>query len=76
MTVTRGEISTSVVDAYWWAPGIAYLRLDSFEAQNVSKDVESLLAKLGESDVKGMVIDLRDNPGGLVTEAVSVAGRF
>src|ERR1019366_998165 len=48
----------------------------SFEAQNVSKDVESALAKLGESKVTGMVLDLRANPGGLVNEAVAVVGRF
>jgi carboxyl-terminal processing protease len=74
--VTRGEISTSVVDAYWLQPGIVYLGITSFEAQNVSKDVEAALAKLGESKVTGMVVDLRGNPGGLVNEAVAVVGRF
>ncbi len=76
LTVTRGEITTSVVDAYWLQPGIMYLGVQSFEAQNLAKDVENFMAKLGESDVKGLVIDLRENPGGLVTEAVSLAGRF
>ena len=74
--ITRGDISTSVVDAFWLQPGVVYLGITSFEAQNVSKDVESLLAKLGEANVTGMVLDLRGNPGGLVNEAVSVAGRF
>src|SRR5689334_16279974 len=74
--VTRGEISTSIVDAYWWKPGIVYLRIDSFEAQNVSKDVEEDLRALGEQNVNGMILDLRGNPGGLVNEAVAVAGRF
>jgi carboxyl-terminal processing protease len=76
VTITRGEISTSVVDAFWLQPGVVYLGITSFEAQNVSKDVESLLAKLGEASVTGMVLDLRGNPGGLVNEAVAVAGRF
>jgi carboxyl-terminal processing protease len=74
--VTRGEIQTSKVDAYWLQPGVAFLGITSFEAQNVSKDVEAALAKLGESKVTGMVLDLRNNPGGLVNEAVSVVGRF
>ena len=74
--VTRGEISTSLVDAYWWKPGIVYLRIDSFEAQNVAHDVEEDLAQLGEANVNGMILDLRGNPGGLVNEAVAVAGRF
>jgi carboxyl-terminal processing protease len=74
--VTRGAIGTSVVDAFWWKPGIVYLRIDSFEAQNVSQDVEEDLRKLGEQNVNGMILDLRGNPGGLVNEAVAVAGRF
>jgi carboxyl-terminal processing protease len=74
--VTRGEIETSVVDAFWVKPGIAFLRLDSFEAQNISKDVEAAFQRLGEQSFKGLIIDLRDNPGGLVNEAVAVAGRF
>ncbi len=74
--VTRGEIETSIVDAFWVKPTIAFLRLDSFEAQNVSRDIEADLRKLGEQSVSGMIVDLRGNPGGLVNEAVSVAGRF
>jgi carboxyl-terminal processing protease len=74
--VTRGDIQTSVVDAYWLRPGVVFLGITSFEAQNVSKDVETALAKLDESKVTGMVLDLRGNPGGLVNEAVSVVGRF
>ena len=74
--VTRGEIETSLVDAYWWKPGIAFLRIDSFEAQNVSHDIETAMHRLGEENVTGMILDLRGNPGGLVNEAVSVAGRF
>jgi carboxyl-terminal processing protease len=74
--VTRGAIETSIVDAFWLQPGIVYLKIDSFEAQNVSRDVESNLNRLGEGDVKGMILDLRGNPGGLVNEAVNVAGRF
>jgi len=76
VTVTRGEIETSLVDAFWYQPGIAYLKVTSFEAQNVSKDVEAALQRLDESKIKGLVLDLRENRGGLVTEAVSLAGRF
>jgi len=74
--VTRGAIETSVVDAFWWKPGIIYLNISSFEAQNVAKDVEDDLARLGEQNANGLILDLRDNRGGLVNEAVAVAGRF
>jgi carboxyl-terminal processing protease len=74
--VTRDAIETSIVDAFWLQPGIVYLKIESFEAQNVARDVEANLDRLGEAGVKGMILDLRENPGGLVSEAVSVAGRF
>jgi carboxyl-terminal processing protease len=75
-TVTRGEIETSVVDAFWVKPGIAYVGVTTFEAQNVSRDVENLLRKMDEKNVNGLILDLRGNLGGLVNEAVSLAGRF
>jgi carboxyl-terminal processing protease len=76
MTVTRGGIETSKVDAFWLRPGIAYLKVSSFEAQNVARDVEAALHDLDETKINGLVLDLRENRGGLVTEAVSLAGRF
>ena len=76
VTVTRGGIQTSVVDAFWVKPGIAFLSVTTFEAQNVARDVEAALQKLGEGKINGLILDLRDNRGGLVTEAVSLAGRF
>ncbi len=77
VTVTRGEIETSLVDAFWLKPGIlAFLEVTNFEAQNVARDVEAAMQKLGEGNVKGLILDLRENRGGLVTEAVSLAGRF
>ena len=74
--VIRGEIQTSVVDAYWLKPGIAYLGITTFEAENVSQDMEAALQALGEQSVQGLVLDLRGNPGGLLNEAVAVAGHF
>jgi len=76
--ITRGEIETTLVDAFWLdeSKGIAYLKIDSFEAQNVARDVEAAMRRLGENNVKGLIFDLRDNPGGLVNEAATVAGRF
>jgi carboxyl-terminal processing protease len=74
--VTRGAIATSVVDAFWVTPEILFLRVDSFEASNLAHDVETDLQKLGELKAKGLILDLRGNPGGLVPEAVALAGRF
>ncbi len=72
----RAEIPRNTVqEAFWIKPGIAFLEVDSFN-ENTSKDVEDQLRKLGENNIKGLILDLRDNPGGLLNEGVAVAGRF
>jgi len=75
-TVTRGSIQTSVVDAFWVKPGTLYLGVSTFEASNIESDVTEQLSKLDESKATGFILDLRDNLGGLVNEAVFLAGRF
>jgi carboxyl-terminal processing protease len=75
-TVTRDAIETSVVDVYWLKPGVAYLGVSSFEASNIEHDVQAGLRALDESKVNSLVLDLRENLGGLVNEAVFLAGRF
>ena len=59
------------------APGsvVAYARLESFRA-GVSAEVEGWLAKSEAEHVKGLILDLRDNDGGLLEEAVKVADAF
>ena len=75
-TVTRGSIQTSVVDAFWVKPGTLYLGVSTFEASNIESDVNAQLSKLDESKATGVILDLRDNLGGLVNEAVALSGRF
>jgi carboxyl-terminal processing protease len=74
--VVRDEISRkSVQEAIWLKPGIAYLDVESFN-ETTSHDVEENLKKLGESNIRGLVLDLRMNPGGLLNEGVAVADHF
>jgi carboxyl-terminal processing protease len=75
-TVVRDEVPRdSVTHAYWIKPGIALVRIESFN-ENTSREVDRALTRLGEARIEGLVLDLRDNPGGLVGEAVGVADRF
>jgi carboxyl-terminal processing protease len=74
--VIRDEISRkSVQDALWVKPGIAYVDVDQFN-ENTSKELEDALHKLGENNIHGLVLDLRENPGGLLNEGVAVADHF
>src|SRR5262249_38903930 len=70
-TVTRDEINRkSVHDAFWVRPGIAYIFIEQFN-ETTSRDLEDNLKRLGESNIKGFVLDLRNNPGGLLNEGVA-----
>lgn len=67
------RIDVRTVDASQIAPEIAYLSVNSFSS-GTSSEFYNALKNLKSS--KGVVIDLRDNPGGLVEEAVSIAELF
>jgi carboxyl-terminal processing protease len=72
----RDEIPrNSVWKAFWVKPGVAYLRIESF-TETTSKEVEDNLKALGEENIKGLILDLRQNPGGLLQEGVAVAGHW
>jgi carboxyl-terminal processing protease len=74
--ITRDEIVHSNVSWFWLKPGVAYVRLVDFSSQATGRDMIDGLKTLGEANIKGLVLDLRGNPGGLVSEAVTVAGHF
>ena len=72
----RDEINrSSVTEAFMLKPGIGYIKLEEF-IETTGADFDAALKKLDENQLKGLVLDLRGNPGGLLTEAVSVAGHL
>ncbi len=74
--LVRDEIPHNSVDeAFWVRPGIAFIRIQQF-TETTSKELEENLKRLGEQNIKGLILDLRENPGGLLQEGVSVAGRW
>ena len=54
---------------------IAYLKILSF-GETTSREMEENLKRLGENNIKGLVLDLRENPGGLLNQGVAVADHF
>ncbi len=70
----RDEIPRNSVDlAFYIRPGIAYIHITNFQ-ETTGHEVADALHRL--SPMQGLVLDLRGNPGGLLSEAVSVAGDF
>lgn len=74
--VVRDEIPRyTVPPSFMIRPGIGYVLITSF-AETTSREMEEALRRLGESDLKGLILDVRGNPGGLLNEGVEVAGHF
>jgi len=65
----------SVPDAFWLKPGIMYMFIEHFN-ETTSKEMEAHFKRLGEQNVKGLILDLRENPGGLLNEGIAVADHF
>jgi carboxyl-terminal processing protease len=55
--------------------GIAYLRLNSFQ-KTTARDLDAVLWKLYREGMQTLIVDVRANPGGLLTASVEVADRF
>lgn len=67
--------SPSVERAFFLRPGIGYIRVSSFE-EKTGGQLKDAIEKLGGQNLKGLVLDLRNNPGGLVTAALQTASLF
>jgi len=76
LTMTPELVDTPSVDrAFTMAAGIGYVRVASFEVAT-GKLVKETIEKLGGDNLKGLVLDLRGNPGGVVQAAVETASLF
>ncbi len=75
VTITRALIKIHSVKFDMIDDEVAYLRILSFN-QNTSKETRKAVDKLRKNSFKGMVLDLRNNPGGLLRQAVDVSRLF
>src|SRR4051812_5869945 len=67
LTLVPEEMQSSSVErAFELQPGIAYIRVGSFEEKTAGQ-IREALERLGGRKLKGLVLDLRNNPGGLMT---------
>jgi carboxyl-terminal processing protease len=74
--ITRAAISEKSVDiAFMIRPGIGYIHIRNFD-ETTNRELTKTLRKMQAEGLSGLILDLRDNPGGLLEEAVEVAGHF
>jgi len=73
--IPEAMLSSSVERAFLVKPGIAYIRVGSFE-EKTGQQIRSAIERLGGRDLKGLILDLRNNPGGLMTAALQTAAFF
>jgi carboxyl-terminal processing protease len=67
--------SPSVERAFLLRPGVGYLRVSSFD-ETTAKQIQEAIEKIGGAKLSGLVLDLRNNPGGLLTSAVHTLSLF
>jgi len=67
--------SPSVDRLFELQPGIGYIRVSAFEGKT-GRDIHDAIEKLGGGNLKGLVLDLRNNPGGLMVAALETASLF
>ena len=74
-SIVRDEIPHySIPFTFFLRPKIGYIRVDTF-TETTEKEITDSLKKLG-SDLEGLILDLRSNPGGYLQAAIAVADKF
>ncbi|RYG71043.1 S41 family peptidase [bacterium] len=77
--LNRDVIEMHPVDLEWLPGNIAWLKLDEFNEKTdveVGAALKKVVAGNGGAPAKGLIFDMRDNPGGLLNAAVDVGSRF
>jgi len=79
VTIVRDNILVKSVRSRYLGDGIGYIRINQF-LESTASDLKKALARVkrenGNKDLSGLIIDVRNNPGGLLTQAVQVTDLF
>ncbi|MGA3138857.1 MAG: S41 family peptidase [Xanthobacteraceae bacterium] len=79
VSITRDVIRVKSVRSHSEGEDVGYIRVTQFNEQTtdgLKKAISDLTNQLGAEKVKGFVLDLRNNPGGLLDQAISVSDAF
>lgn len=76
ITITRAIIKVRSVKSRMLEDGFGYVRISQFQANTADNLVEAVDKLKQKGELKGLVLDLRNNPGGVLNGAVSVSDAF
>ena len=76
MTITREIIRTKSVKSRSLEPGFGYVRISSFQSRTATDLLKAIGELQDKETLKGLVLDLRNNPGGVLNGAVGVSDAF
>ena len=79
VTIVREIIRVKSVRSHAEGDDVGYIRITQFNEQTtdgLKKSISDLKSQLGANKIKGYVLDLRNNPGGLLDQAISVSNAF
>ncbi len=78
ITITRDVIRVKSVKSRLLEPGFGYIRITNFQSKTTRNLIDAIeqLEKENKDSLKGLVLDLRNNPGGVLTGAVGVSDAF
>jgi len=76
ITVKRAIIPVTSIKSKELEAGFAYIRISQFQARTIDEMLEAINQLKKQNPIKGLVLDLRNNPGGLLNAAVSVSDAF
>jgi carboxyl-terminal processing protease len=79
LSITRDVIRVRAVRSEIQGDDVGYIRMTQFNEQTtegLKKAIDDITAKISDDKLKGYVLDLRNNPGGLLDQAISVSDAF
>lgn len=73
--LTRAKITMPIIESKMIGDDVGYVRLDSFNLKSTD-EVRNAIEELEGEGAKGLILDLRDDPGGLLRQAIEVSSLF
>lgn len=76
LTIVRDVIKIESVEEHLFSDGILYLKIKNFQRNTTESAVEALIKRKKKERLTGIILDFRDNPGGLLNQAAEISDLF